>query len=368
VQAIDKEKVESAEIVIPCARLAENLEFFTEILGFRIDVVYPADAPRVAVISAYGCRLRLEKSAADVPGTLLLSCESANPLTGSNAPSMAPNGMRVEFELSDSPPVLPPLLPSVVVKKMDDEGTWGTGRAGMQYRDLIPDRLGGRYIASHIRIPNGGPVPDYVHHHHIIFQLIYCYKGWVRVVYEDQGPPFVMQAGDCVLQPPHIRHRVLECSDGFEVVEIGGPAEHATLVDHNMQLPTTDLNPDRDFGGQRFCFHKSANASWSDWRMDGFEMRDTGIAVATDNIVSVAVIRPTDKSAPKSVAHSSDLLFNFVLKGSLSLEITGIESSDLVAGDSYAIPAGMNYVMSNCSDDLEFLEVMSPAVPATTSA
>jgi len=181
-QAIDKEKIVFAEIVIPCARLAENLEFFTEILGFRIDVVYPADAPRVAVISAYGSRLRLEKSDADVPGTLLLSCENAIPVTGSNSPLLAPNGMRIEFELFAAPPVLPPLQPAVVVQKMDDDGAWGTGRAGMQYRDLIPGRLGGRYIASHIRILKGGPVPDYVHHHHIIFQLIYCYKGWVRVV------------------------------------------------------------------------------------------------------------------------------------------------------------------------------------------
>jgi quercetin dioxygenase-like cupin family protein len=40
--------------------------------------------------------------------------------------------------------------------------------------------------------------------------MIYCHRGWVRVVYEDQGEPFVMHPGDCVLQPPGIRHRVLE--------------------------------------------------------------------------------------------------------------------------------------------------------------
>ncbi len=64
-------------------------------------------------------------------------------------------------------------------------------------------------------IADAGPVPDYVH-----FQMIYCYKGWVRVVYEDQGEPFVMNAGDCVLQPPEIRHRVLECSVDLGVVQI----------------------------------------------------------------------------------------------------------------------------------------------------
>src|SRR5262245_50397922 len=94
---------------------------------------------------------------------------------------------------------------------------WYVGRAGMEYRDLIPGRLGGRFIASHIRIPGGGETPDYVHYHKALFQMIYCKAGWVRVVYEDQGPPFALEAGDCVLQPPEIRHRVLESSPGLEV-------------------------------------------------------------------------------------------------------------------------------------------------------
>ena len=57
----------------------------------------------------------------------------------------------------------------------------------MHYRDLVPSRLGGAMIASHIRIPDGGPVPDMVHFHKVGFQLIFCVKGWVDVVYEDQG-------------------------------------------------------------------------------------------------------------------------------------------------------------------------------------
>ena len=91
-----------------------------------------------------------------------------------------------------------------------------------------PGRLGGRFIASHITIPAGGPVPDYVHYHDVRYQSIHCVRGWVRVVYEDQGPPFVLEAGDCVLQPPGIRHRVLESSPGLEVVEVGSPAAHPT--------------------------------------------------------------------------------------------------------------------------------------------
>ena len=41
----------------------------------------------------------------------------------------------------------------------------------------------------------GGPVADWVHFHRVALQLIYVRCGWVRVVYEDQGEPFVMQPG-----------------------------------------------------------------------------------------------------------------------------------------------------------------------------
>src|SRR5262249_10794748 len=98
--------------------------------------------------------------------------------------------------------------------------TWYVGRADMRYRELIPGRLGGRFIASHIRILDGGETPDYVHYQKALFQMIYCKVGWALVVYEDQGPPFALEAGDCVLQPPEIRHRVLESSAGLEVIEV----------------------------------------------------------------------------------------------------------------------------------------------------
>ena len=38
----------------------------------------------------------------------------------------------------------------------------------------------------------------------------------------------MLRAGDCVIQPPLIRHRVLESSDHLQVIEIGVPAEHVT--------------------------------------------------------------------------------------------------------------------------------------------
>ncbi|MFL6467185.1 MAG: cupin domain-containing protein [Pyrinomonadaceae bacterium] len=155
---------------------------------------------------------------------------------------------------------------------------WTIGRAGMMYRDLIPDRLGGRVIASHIRITKGGPVADKVHYHKIDFQVIYCLKGAIKVVYEDQGEPFWLQPGDCVLQPPEIRHRVLEAEAGSEVIEITSPAEHETWFDHEMQLPNAVVNPDRTFGGQPFVLHTTTDSEWKSSAFDGIMASDTKIS------------------------------------------------------------------------------------------
>lgn len=357
---LDSSQIEVVEVVCSCENLEENLAFFVDTLGFRIESIYPADAPRVAVIAAYGTRLRLEEKTGVAPEALRLICRKADAEVGVYDELVAPNGMRVQFEAINIPPVIPDLVSSLAVQKAGGQSNWGIGRAGMQYRDLIPERLGGRYIASHIRILEGGPVPDYVHHHHILFQLIYCYKGWVRVVYEDQGVPFLMHPGDCVLQPPHIRHQVLECSDAFEVVEVGCPAEHATLVDHDIALPTEKLRPYREFGGQRFCFHQALETDWSEWRVGGFESRDFGFAAATGNIVSAHVVRAVAGSTLPPGSHQNELLFNFVLQGSMTLECEGNQVWQLQAGDACTIPAGMAYSLSYCSTDLEFLEVLAP--------
>jgi quercetin dioxygenase-like cupin family protein len=231
----------------------------------------------------------------------------------------------------------------------------------MQYRDLIPSRLGGRFIASHIRIPEGGPVPDYVHFHRIRFQMIYCRKGWARLVYEDQGAPFLFRAGDCVLQPPEIRHRVIEASAGLEVVEIGCPALHETFADHAMTLPTAHVLPARDFGGQRFVRHVAAEARWEPWRGAGFEMRDTGIGAATDGLAGARVVRPgSARASARFGPHGGELLFLFVLTGELGLSVGPFGDHQLYAGDCCVIPADAAYAL-DAAAGAELLEVSLPA-------
>ena len=352
-----------AEAQLSTHDLRGDLGFFTKTLGFRLDRIFPADDPRVAVMSGHGLRLRLTADTA--PGCMLrILADDPVLIAGGQTTLTSPGGTQILIEPLDPPLIQPPTEHAFVVRRLADQAPWVIGRAGMHYRDLVPTRLGGAIIASHIRIPDGGPVPDMVHFHKVGFQLIFCIKGWVDVVYEDQGPPIRLTAGDCFIQPPEIRHRVLMASDGIEVIEIGVPAEHITEIEHVMALPTPDLRPDREWQGQRFVFNQKTTGSFAPHRIPGFAARDTTINANTGGIASVMVMRPT-APAPWT-SHAGDILFTFVMSGEMTLEGQGGTPTRLTAGDAFVIPPGLATCYTGATDDLELLEVSLPGNPPTT--
>lgn len=358
--------IRGAEVWLPTRDFAADLAFFTETLGFRLDTIFPADDPAVATLSGHGLRVCLDRGADVPPGALRLLCDRPDVASGGAGTITTPGGTTVVFAEAAPAMVQPPTDHAFMVRRLVDGAPWVIGRAGMQYRDLIPGRLGGSIIASHIRIPDAGPVPDMVHFHTVGFQLIFCYTGWVRLVYEDQGPPFILNANDCVIQPPRIRHRVLEASDNLQVIEVGVPAEHVTTVDHDMTLPTGVVDPARDFGGQTFCHSRASEAVWRPWRIPGFEARDTGITGATRGVASVQVARPAGAGAGQVTSHASDILFTFVLSGSVHLRAEGHAPQTVGEGDAFVIPPGLLTALSNPSPDLRLLEVALPGVFQTT--
>lgn len=364
-------------LVQPTDDLSADLLFLTDTLGFRLLEIYPSDDPAVALLSGCGVNIRLDRTSEAAAAILEISEDL---LSGTELPSdtkelSAPNGMRVRVQHRQTEMDLPVTQHRFEIRRLRDSDSWVVGRAGMQYRDLIPDRLGGSIIASHIRIPDGGPVPDMVHYHTIGFQLIYCYRGWVKLVYEDQGPPFILNAGDCVTQPPQIRHRVLEASDNLEVVEIAVPAEHMTTIDHEMTLPNDRIDHERLFQGQTFCHHRSDQAIWASiWESNqghetkpGWLCSDTGVSASSNAVADVQVIRP-DVSAIESsdqvlqtlrYKHNADIYFVFVLDGQVKIE-TEQGSGELNAGDAFVLPPQMPLALSDISSDLELLQVMLP--------
>jgi quercetin dioxygenase-like cupin family protein len=354
-----------AEIRLPSLELRDDLAFFTKALGMRLDTIFPADNPRLAVVSGHGLRLRLEQGAPGPPGTIRIMTNNPDGFADGRRMLSAPNGTRIEIAELDPPLARPATRHAFEVRRLADRAPWVVGRAGMLYRDLVPSRLGGAMIASHIRIPDGGPVPDMVHFHKVGFQLIFCIRGWVDVVYEDQGGPRRLAAGDCFIQPPQIRHRVLTASDGIEVIEIGVPAEHLTEIDHAMSLPTPAMRADREWNGQRFVHNLGAEGKFGPFRLPGFVARDTTIHAATKGVASVMVARP-DGGQALWTSHAGDILFTYILSGSMSLEGEGEACRELSAGDAFVIPPGLVTRYGRPSPDLELLEVALPGVFATT--
>ncbi|MGC1495020.1 MAG: cupin domain-containing protein [Sulfitobacter sp.] len=345
-----------AEFLIPTQELRNDLPFFTKTLGMRLENIFPADDPSVATFSGHGIRIRIEKGADTAPGHLRILTDDPDNFANGQRTLTAPNGTIIEV-VPLSPTVdQPKTQHEFAVRRLRDEAPWVIGRAGMHYRDLIPTRLGGSIIASHIRIPDGGPVPDMVHYHTVGFQLIFCYKGWVDVLYEDQGDVIRLHAGDCVTQPPGIRHRVVEASAEIEVIEIGVPAEHVTTIDHEFVLPNGKGDPAREWDGQTFVHHTESTAHWSPFRIPGFIARDTGISAGTKGVAGIQVVKFDGDPAPAS-KHDADIHFTFVMNGSMTLSAQDQENRDLQPGDAFVIPPGMVAQYHDCSDDLELLEV-----------
>ena len=351
-----------AEIVLPTSDLRKDLPFFSKVLGMRMDMIYPADNPAVAVMSGHGLRVQLDAGSTAPPGHLRILTDDASFAEGKRALT-SPGGTRVEIDELNPPLVLPKTEHAFVVRRLADQAPWVIGRAGMEYRDLVPSRLGGAMIASHIRVPDG-PVPDMVHFHKVGFQLIFCVEGWVDVLYEDQGDKLRIHAGDCFIQPPTIRHKVLH-SEGVQVVEIGVPAEHVTEIDHDMILPTAHYRPDREWDGQRFVHSIAADGSFKPFRIPGFEARDTTINQNTKGVASVMVARPTGQTAPWT-KHAGDILFTFVMSGEMTLEGEGKDPFRLSPGDAFVIPPGMATRYSDTAPDLQLPAVTLPGNPETT--
>ncbi|MEM7202322.1 MAG: cupin domain-containing protein [Planctomycetota bacterium] len=348
-----------AAVVLPCDDLDATVEFFVEQLGFRLDAIEPADAPELATLSTTGLTVRLERGLNADPGMVRLPCLP----DGATAESLrAPNGTSIELVARTPPVAVPPLQPELVIARAGDASAWHQGRAGMAYRDLIPSRLGGHSIASHIRVTDEGPVPDHVHHHDVQFQMIFCRRGWVRVVYEDQGAPFVLEAGDAVLQPPNIRHRVLASGAGLEVVELACPARHPTRIDHALALPTPELHPARRFAGQRFSRHHAATAAWKDLPDTGWERRDLGIAAACNGLVDASVDRATAAAPPRPAGRDDDrATFWFVLRGAPTLAVADRPDETLAEDDAAVLPSDRAARWHPNAQPLELLRVVLPA-------
>jgi hypothetical protein len=104
-------------------------------------------------------------------------------------------------------------------------------RAYAHYRDLgFADATGGLAQAHVIRLigPCDPAEVSKLHFHDVDFQMVYVLKGWVKTYMEGQGES-LMEQGSAWIQPPRIKHLIMDYSDDVELLEVILPAEFKTV-------------------------------------------------------------------------------------------------------------------------------------------
>ena len=104
-------------------------------------------------------------------------------------------------------------------------------RAYAHYRDLgFADATNGLAQAHVIRLigPCDPAEVSKLHFHDVDFQMVYVLKGWVKTYMEGQGES-LMEQGSAWIQPPRIKHLIMDYSDDVELLEVILPAEFKTV-------------------------------------------------------------------------------------------------------------------------------------------
>lgn len=94
-----------------------------------------------------------------------------------------------------------------------------------------------------------------------------------------------------------------------------------------------------------------------------FAARDIGLGAVTGGAYTVKVFRALKSGdvAPDMHWHDADFQYVHILKGEIEFELEGGKRTRLSAGDSIYQPEGCRHCVTWLSDDLELLEIFSPA-------
>ena len=117
--------------------------------------------------------------------------------------------------------------------------------------------------------------------------------------------------------------------------------------------------------GWRFSHSKSAEAEWTQGLRQIFDYRDLGIEAATCGDYVAHVIRANGRKDPDDVQrwhrHHCNFQFVMILNGWAEFEYEGEGIHRLEKGDVINQRPGILHREIACSDDLEILEIVSPA-------
>ena len=118
----------------------------------------------------------------------------------------------------------------------------------------------------------------------------------------------------------------------------------------------------------RTTIRHAADATFDTGLRPFFAYRDLGIPAATGGAFGANVIRavPGQHAEPKWHTHELGFQFVYILKGWVRFEYEDVGEVLLQVGDSVLQPPRIRHRELSHSDDLELLEVTSPAEFVTT--
>jgi quercetin dioxygenase-like cupin family protein len=115
----------------------------------------------------------------------------------------------------------------------------------------------------------------------------------------------------------------------------------------------------------QFVHSEAANATWTPGMRKIFEYRDLGIEAGTDGEYMAHVIRAKGEEEGDQIHewHNHECRFQmvFILKGWAKFEYEGVGIRTLREGDCINQIPMLKHREIECSDDLEMLEIVSPA-------
>lgn len=114
-----------------------------------------------------------------------------------------------------------------------------------------------------------------------------------------------------------------------------------------------------------FVHHEAAGAQWTPGLRKIFEYRDLGIEQGTGGDYVAHVIRANGESEEGQIhdwhLHECNFQMVYILRGWVTFEYEGVGQRTLRAGDCINQVPRLRHREVECSDDLEMLEIVSPA-------
>lgn len=140
-----------------------------------------------------------------------------------------------------------------------------------------------------------------------------------------------------------------------------------TVLDSRRQIngKVPEMKKESSDRAWHFVHHEAADAVWSKGLRQIFEYRDLGIEDGTSGDYVAHVIRANGEEESDQIHewHVHDCRFQmvYILKGWATFEYEGMGVRTLHAGDCINQVPMIKHREIECSDDLELLEIVSPA-------